>query len=111
MKRGRVMTNAKTLPPEVADVALLGIEAVCAAHGMSASWVHEEVRKGRAPQPLRFGQRCARWQASAVRAWLIERSEQAQRNAAATAELVTRRAKTASDAAKVKRQPLEAVPA
>lgn len=97
------------LPAEVSEVALLDINAVCKAHGMSASWVHGEVREGRAPQPLRFGPRCTRWSATTVRAWLIERAEQGA-NDAASAALVKARATKASNAAKAKRL-AEALPA
>ena len=91
---------ARPLPADLADVALLDISDVCAAVRMSASWVHDEVRSCRFPQPLRYGPRCTRWPAASVRQYLIDRAAQPQAEAA---ELVTARAKKASDAARTKR--------
>lgn len=88
------------LPGSLADVALLDIRDVCAAARMSASWIHEEVRARRFPQPLRFGPRCTRWRSGDVRAWLIARA--AAHDAEATAA-VTAKAKKASDAARARR--------
>ena len=84
------------------DVALIDINDVCALARMSMSWWHDEVRAGRAPQPLRYGPRCTRWRLADVRAWLIERAKAAaidQQNEA----FVTARAKKASSAAQAKR--------
>jgi predicted DNA-binding transcriptional regulator AlpA len=86
----------------LADVAFLDIRDVCAAARMSASWIHDEVRMGRFPQPLRFGPRCSRWRSSDVRDWLISRAASAEGDAE-TATLLRSRAKKASDAAQAKR--------
>lgn len=91
---------ARPLPADLADVALLDISDVCAAVRMSASWVHDEVRARRFPQPLRYGPRCTRWTAASIRQYLIERAAQPQAEAT---DLVTARAKKASDAARAKR--------
>jgi predicted DNA-binding transcriptional regulator AlpA len=64
-------------PALLADVAFLDISDVCAAARMSASWIHDEVRAGRCPQPMRFGPRCSRWRSAEVRAWLIARAKSA----------------------------------
>lgn len=98
-----IQTNsaAQTLPADVAAVSLLDIRDVCAAVRMSASWVHDAVRARRFPQPLRHGPRCTRWTASSIRQYLIERAAHPQEE---TAELVTARAKKASDAAQAKRR-------
>ena len=93
-------TAARPLPANLADVALLDISDVCAAVRMSASWVQNEVLRGRFPQPIRFGQRCTRWPAASVRQYLIDRAAQPQ---AEVAELVAAKAKKASDAARTKR--------
>jgi predicted DNA-binding transcriptional regulator AlpA len=93
-------TTKRPLAADLADVAFLDISDVCAAVRMSASWVHDEVRAGRFPAPMRFGVRCSRWKASSVRRYLIERAEQASEEASAA---MTARAKKASDAAKAKR--------
>ena len=92
--------TARPLPADLADVALLDIKDVCAVVRMSPSWWHDEVRAGRAPQPLRYGPRCTRWTAASIRNYLIERAAQPQPQAA---ELVTTRAKKASAAAQAKR--------
>ncbi len=93
---------ARPLPAELADVAFLDIGDVCAAVRMSASWVHDEVRERRFPQPMRFGARCTRWRSADIRTWLVERAAMAAADNRAT-ELVTARAKKASAAARVKR--------
>lgn len=80
--------NPRPLPADVAAVCLLDISDVCAAVRMSASWVHDEVRARRFPQPLRYGPRCTRWRASDIRQYLIERAAQPQEE---TAELVKAR--------------------
>lgn len=105
MKLDRIeKTNATRPTPDVlADVAFLDISDVCAAARMSASWIHEEVRAGRFPQPMRFGPRCSRWRSSEVRAWLVERATAAQADTE-TALAMSARAKKASEAAQAKRR-------
>lgn len=93
-------SSPRPLPADLADVALLDINDVCTALRMSASWVHDEVRGKRFPQPLRYGPRCTRWTAASIRQYLIERAAQPQAEAA---EFVKARAKKASDAARAKR--------
>lgn len=88
------------MPADIAEVALLDINDVCAAVRMSKSWWHEEVRRGAAPQPLRFGPRCSRWRASAIRQYLVDRADQPQAQAAT---LGSERASKASKAAQAKR--------
>ena len=90
-------------PTDLADVAFLDIADVCSLSRMSASWIHEEVRTGRFPQPMRFGPRCTRWRSSDVRAWLVARADAAQADTETTARM-TARAKKASDAARLKRR-------
>jgi prophage regulatory protein len=90
-------------PSALADVAFLDIGDVCAAARMSASWVHEEVRAGRFPQPLRFGPRCTRWRSGDVRAWLVARAAAAEADTETTAAMLAN-AKKASDAAQAKRR-------
>jgi len=70
---------------------------------MSASWVHEEVRAGRFPPPMRFGPRCSRWRSADVRSWLVARAAAADADGE-TAAAMSARAKKASDAAQVKRR-------
>lgn len=92
------MTASNHPPASLADVSFLDINDVCAAVRMSASWVHDEVRAKRFPQPLRFGMRCTRWRAADIRQWLIERASGAAADAK-VADLVTARAKKASEKA------------
>lgn len=93
---------SRQLPAEVAEVSLLTIRDVCLAVRMSKAWVHAEVRAGRFPQPLRFGQRCTRWNSSVVRAWLIDRAAQGVAGANSSEPLMAKVAKAAA-AAKAKR--------
>lgn len=94
---------SRRLPANLEDVAFLDIRDVCATARMSASWIHDEVRARRFPQPLRFGPRCTRWRSADVRDWLIARSAVAEADTE-TGALLTARAKKASDAAQAKRQ-------
>ena len=94
---------ARQLPTNLEEVAFLHIRDVCATARMSASWIHDEVRARRFPQPLRFGPRCTRWRSADVRDWLIARSAAAEADTEPGA-LLTARAKKASDAAQAKRQ-------
>lgn len=96
------LQTASVSPGGLADVAFLAMPDVCAATRMSASWIHDEVRARRFPQPMRFGPRCTRWRSADVRAWLIARAETAEADTETGAQL-SARAKKASDAAQVKR--------
>jgi prophage regulatory protein len=92
----------RPLPADVADVAFLDIKDVIAAVRMSASWIHDAVRAGTFPAPLRYGNRCSRWQAASIRKWLIDRAAEAA--AADKGAALTAKAKRASAVAKAKRQ-------
>ena len=93
---------ARTLPADLADVALIDA-ATCAAVGaMSVSWWHDEVRAGRAPAPVIRKIRCTRWLMADVRAFWTKCAEQAAADTEAAAG-VTARATKASVAARVKR--------
>ena len=56
-----------------AGVAMVDIHDICGLARVSKSYYYAEVQAGRAPAPLNYGPRCARWPLSVVRAWLIER--------------------------------------
>lgn len=102
-RHGTTKLNAShRSPSDLADVAFLDIRDVCALARMSASWIHDEVRARRFPQPLRFGPRCTRWRSSDVRRWLVDRAAAAQADTE-TGALLTARAKKASEAAQLKR--------
>ena len=94
-------SSAYSLPPNLADVALIDAPTCAAAGAMSLSWWHDEVREGRAPKPLRFGPRCSRWKTADIRQYLIQRAEQPQVEAAVS---VKARATKASAAAQAKRK-------
>ena len=94
---------SKKPPGDLADFAFLDIADLCAAVRMSASWVHDEVRAGRLPQPLRFGPRCTRWRVADVRQYLINRAAEPQEEVRL---IVRARAKKASEAAQAKRAKL-----
>lgn len=94
--------TAGAVPAELADMAFMTIGDVCATVRMSASWVHNEVAGQRFPQPVRLGPRCTRWPAASVKEWMIRRAAAAAVDSK-TAEVVTARAKKASEAARVKR--------
>lgn len=93
---------SQSIPADIAEVALLNIKAVCTAVSMSRGWVHAEVRAGRFPQPMRFGQRCTRWRAQDVRAWLVDRAALGASDLNSSAQLIAK-AKKASAAAQAKR--------
>lgn len=67
-----ISKSFRPLPRDLTDVALLDINDVCTAVRMSKSWVHEQVRAGRFPQPAVKRPRCTRWRLSDVRAHLVE---------------------------------------
>jgi predicted DNA-binding transcriptional regulator AlpA len=94
-------TAARSLPADLADVALIDAKTCAAACGMSVSYWHEAVRTRRAPAPVIRQPRCTRWTMASVRAWLIERAAQPQ----ASADVVAKATK-ASHAARAKRAAL-----
>lgn len=94
----RVPKATRPLPADLADLSFLDINDVCAAVRMSQSWWYDEVRAGRAPQPLRLGLRCSRWSVAAIRQYLIERAAQPQE--AVAAQVVARATRASADARK-----------
>lgn len=73
----RSQRRTRPLPPDVAAVAFLDINDVCAAVRMSASWIYDAIRAGRFPAPMRFGAKCSRWRAADIRDYLLARAGQA----------------------------------
>lgn len=103
---------APPIPAALIDIAMID-GATCAAVGdMGLSWWLDEVRAGRAPQPVVREARCTRWDVSEVRAFWIKRRELAKADGQASAR-ISARAKKASDAAQAKRKATsgKAVPA
>lgn len=97
----------QALPPNLADVALIDAPICAAAGAMSVSWWHDEVREGRAPQPVIRKPRCTRWRLADVRAFWIKIAEQAATDPTAAKQVKAQAAK-ASAAAKTKRRALVA---
>jgi predicted DNA-binding transcriptional regulator AlpA len=83
-------------------VALIDAPTCAATGGMSVSWWHDEVKEGRAPQPVIRKPRCTRWRVADVRAFWIKSAEQASSGSQVAAQ-VTAQAKKASATAKAKR--------
>lgn len=52
---------------------ILRKRAVLAKIGMGPTWLHEEVKRGQFPQPVRLGTRAVGWKLSEVNAWLANR--------------------------------------
>ena len=102
--------NAKTdpksaahpLPANLADIALIDASTCAAPGDLSVSWWLEEVRAGRAPQPVVRKPRCTRWRLVDVRAFWVEFAAQGECDIEA-GERMTARAKHASAAAQAKR--------
>ncbi len=54
---------------QLAD-ALLRMETVTQATGLSPATVYRKLAAGDFPKPVRLGARCTRWKAADVRAWI-----------------------------------------
>ena len=93
---------SRTLPADLADVALIDAPTCAAAGDMSVSWWHEEVRAGRAPAPVIRKPRCTRWLLADVRAFWKKSAELAATDTP-VAVGVKARAVKASAAAQAKR--------
>ena len=90
--------TSRTLPADLAGVALIDA-ATCAAVGaMSLSWWHEEVRAGRAPFPVIRKPRCTRWRMTDVSAYWRQVSSGADANVSARAIMIDRATKASAQA-------------
>jgi len=49
---------------------LLRKPQVLAAIGMKSTWLHEAVRRGDFPKPVRLGARAVGWRKSEIESWL-----------------------------------------
>jgi len=56
--------------------AHLRLSTVLTLTGLGRSSWYRMVAENEAPQPMRFGQRCSRWKASDIQAFLARRAEQ-----------------------------------
>lgn len=54
---------------QLAD-ALLRIQTVADATGLSGATIYRKLKAGDFPSPVRMGARCTRWKAADVRAWI-----------------------------------------
>jgi len=50
--------------------ALLKMQTVTQAAGISPATIYRGVAAGTFPQPVRMGKRCTRWRSADVRAWI-----------------------------------------
>ena len=96
--------NAGNLPgqlaEQLAEVTLASAKTSAAVGEQSVSGWLEDVRAGRAPQPVIRTHRYTRWRLADVRDYWAKRIESA---AAETSTSTTERAKKASEAARAKR--------
>lgn len=61
---------------QLAD-ALLRIQTVAQATGLSDATIYRKLAAGDFPEPIRLGKRCTRWKAADVRAWIQSQGEAA----------------------------------
>ena len=52
------------------DDALLRIQTVVQATGLSDATIYRKLAAGQFPEPVRLGARCTRWKAADLRAWI-----------------------------------------
>lgn len=98
----RTKRDLPVVPPALEDAALID-GPTCAAVGcISVSQWHEDVRTGRAPQPVIRGTRCTRWRLVDIRHYWISRAEQVSDGDAA--ELVDRATRASAKAAEKRQQ-------
>ena len=83
------------LPEILAEVALVDVTTAAATGQMSVSWWLDEVREGRAPQPVIRANRCTRWRAIDVASFWRTRAESGNEEG----NKVIQRAKAASNKA------------
>ncbi len=50
--------------------ALLRMQTVAQATGLSTATIYRKLAAGEFPEPVRLGARCTRWKAADVRAWI-----------------------------------------
>jgi prophage regulatory protein len=62
------LVSAAALPTDT--LALVEFKAVCAVLRAGRSFVHDSVKAGRMPAPIRLSKRCMRWRAGDIREYL-----------------------------------------
>lgn len=55
--------------------ALLRIQTVAQATGLSDATIYRKLASGDFPEPVRLGKRCTRWKAADVRSWIQAQGE------------------------------------
>ena len=91
-------TVPNPLTASFADVALIDAEKCAAIGDMSTSWWHEEVRAGRAPQPVIRQSRCTRWRVLDAVAYWRRRAEQGASDTKVAAAVIARATKASKAA-------------
>ena len=92
--------NASALPSLLKEVALVDATTAATTGQMSASWWYEEVRNGRAPQPVIRTNRCTRWREADVAQFWSARATAAANDG----DALVHRAKTAGAKAAEKKR-------
>lgn len=62
--------NSQTLDALRLPDALLRLQTVTQAIGLSAPTIYRKLAAGQFPEPVRLGARCTRWRAADIRAWI-----------------------------------------
>ncbi len=72
--------KANRQPLHVAQLqdALLTVKTVMAQVGLGRSTIHNKVKDGTFPAPIRLSARCVRWTSSSIRQWIDSLAAQAQ---------------------------------
>jgi predicted DNA-binding transcriptional regulator AlpA len=86
---------------DLPDWALVGIDYAIAVSGKRRTSIHDGVRAGTFPAPIRSGMRCTRWTVGSLKQWAKAQIEAQQDEINQRQQA---RAKKASNAAQAKRQ-------
>jgi prophage regulatory protein len=70
MKHTDAQGNFQHLNTVQISDALLRIQTVVQATGLSTATIYRKVATAEFPKPVRLGRRCTRWKAADVRAWI-----------------------------------------
>lgn len=62
--------NSQSLDALQLQDALLKMQTVTQATGLSSATIYRKTAAGEFPDPVRLGTRCTRWRAADVRAWI-----------------------------------------
>ncbi|TDP63005.1 helix-turn-helix transcriptional regulator [Roseateles toxinivorans] len=62
--------NPQSLHAVQLSDALLRIQTVAQATGLSDATIYRKLAAGEFPEPIRLGKRCTRWKAADVRTWI-----------------------------------------